>query len=257
MKTSFYFVIWIIIYPLLGLIHSPWIDENAFIVALFIVWILSWVINNSMPDIIRYERIRKVNIIMEEIYTGNLKAFMARISRQVTVRFVTAIYFATTFLFILFTIFGSIADEWFALLIFGFFTFSSITGTHQLNKVLNRLKLNLTREECEEVAKNLYKVDYSSYYSQRQTHTFAEMFPPVPSGYKAFSVFSALMAIACSLLGLWCLINSIITLVISHTSLITSALMYFLYGSLACYFGIKDTIESWSSFRNSSSSLNP
>lgn len=38
MKTSFYFVLWILIYPILGLFNNSFIDNNAFIVALAIVW---------------------------------------------------------------------------------------------------------------------------------------------------------------------------------------------------------------------------
>ncbi len=41
MKTSFYFVVWILIYPLLGLLHNSFIDNNSFLVALAAVWGLS------------------------------------------------------------------------------------------------------------------------------------------------------------------------------------------------------------------------
>lgn len=37
MKTSFYFVVWILIYPLLGLFHSGFVNQNAFIIALLAV----------------------------------------------------------------------------------------------------------------------------------------------------------------------------------------------------------------------------
>ena len=30
MKTSFYFVVWIVIYPLLGLLHNEFIYNNSF-----------------------------------------------------------------------------------------------------------------------------------------------------------------------------------------------------------------------------------
>lgn len=57
MKTSFYFVLWILIYPILGLFNNRFIDNNAFIVALAIVWGLSWLLNRMMPDTLTYERV--------------------------------------------------------------------------------------------------------------------------------------------------------------------------------------------------------
>ena len=55
MKASFYFVIWMVIYPILGLFNNNFIDNNAFIVALAIVWVLSWILNRIMPDTLAYE----------------------------------------------------------------------------------------------------------------------------------------------------------------------------------------------------------
>lgn len=37
MRTSFYFVLWILIYPILGLFNNSFTDNNAFIVALAIM----------------------------------------------------------------------------------------------------------------------------------------------------------------------------------------------------------------------------
>ncbi len=34
MKTSFYFVLWILIYPILGLLNNSFINENSFVVPL-------------------------------------------------------------------------------------------------------------------------------------------------------------------------------------------------------------------------------
>ena len=77
MKTSFYFVIWIIIYPLLGLFHSPALSQNSFIVALLIVWGLSWLLNRSMPDTLRYEAALTRVSLMELLYSGNISVASA------------------------------------------------------------------------------------------------------------------------------------------------------------------------------------
>ncbi len=75
MKTSFYFVLWILIYPLLALFNNSFIDNNSFIIALAVVWGVSYLLNRSIPDTIRYERIERSFPIMETVYTGNVKTF--------------------------------------------------------------------------------------------------------------------------------------------------------------------------------------
>ncbi len=49
MKTSFYFVLWILVYPILGLLNNSFINENTFVLALALVWGLSWLLNQAIP----------------------------------------------------------------------------------------------------------------------------------------------------------------------------------------------------------------
>ena len=244
MKTSFYFFLWIIIYPLLGLIHSPWIDQNSFIVALFIIWILSWILNKNMPETLRYERISKMTDIMEEIYTGNISAFRNRLSRKVTIDFITAIYMGVAFVFILFSMVRGTADDWIALLIFGFFAYGTISTAFKLNQVNNRIKLNPTEEECAIAIKEIYRVDYASYHDARLYNNYNAILPQEPKHFKLFQIISLIIAIICALLGFIYLLMSIISLTKSISAeAISGGIMYFLYGSLATYFGIKDSID--------------
>lgn len=80
MKTSFYFVLWILIYPILGLFNNSFIYNNAFIVALAIVWGLSWLLNRIMPDTLTYERVLQVAPILEDVYTGNVASLRSVLS---------------------------------------------------------------------------------------------------------------------------------------------------------------------------------
>ncbi|MCH5229477.1 MAG: hypothetical protein J1F12_05715 [Muribaculaceae bacterium] len=250
MKTSFYFFLWIIIYPLLGLIHSPWVYQNSFIVALFIVWGLSWFLNKNMPDTLRYERLTEISTIMEEVFEGHIDSFRKRLSRIVTIDFVTAIYMGVAFVFILFSMVRGSADDWIALLIFGFFAFGTISRTVKLNQVQNRIKLNPTKEECAIAIQEIYRIDYTSYYNAR-IHTTAEsMLPSQPKNFKTFQIFSLVIAVLCSLCGLYYLIMSLIILGENRSAeAISGGIMYFLYGSLAAYFGIKDSVDCISYFR--------
>lgn len=252
MKTSFYFFLWIIIYPLLALIHSPWIYQNSFIVALFIVWLLSWFLNKNMPDTLRYERITEMSAIMEDIYTGKIAAFRRRLSRKVTIDFITAVYMGVAFVFILFSMVrGSGADDWIALLIFGFFAFGTISRAYKLNQVNDHLKHNPTRDECAMAIKEIYRVDYTSYHNARMYTTSEAMLPPRPKHFKIFQIISLIIAILCGLFGLYYLIMSIVMLAENRSAeAISGGIMYFLYGSLATYFGLKDSIDCINYFRN-------
>lgn len=252
MKTSFYFFLWIIIYPLLGLIHSSWIFQNSFIVALIIVWIVSWILNKNMPDTIRYERSTEISSILEDVYLGNINAFRKRISKRVTIDFVTAIYLGVAFVFVLFSMVRGSADDWIALLIFGFFAFGTLSSAVKLSQANNRIKSNPTTDECARVLEQVYRVDYTSYYNARQYSSTEAMLPPKPSHFKTFQVFSLIIAIICGLLGLFYLILSIIILSQNRSAeAISGGIMYFLYGSLAAYFGIRDSTTCIYYFKDS------
>lgn len=257
MKTSFYFFLWIIIYPLLGLFHNLWIDQNSFIVALFIVWILSWILNRNMPETLRYEGLTERISVLEEIYAGSVKAFMTRLSRMATVEFITAIYLGVAFVFVLFSMVRGSADDWLALLIFGFFAFGAISRAVKLNQAYSRIKRNPTQDECAMVVEAVYHVNYASYYNSRVRSPLEAFMPPAPKHFKAFQIFSLIIAVICSLFGLYFWIMSIIILAENHSAeAISGGIMYFLYGSLAVYFGIKDTIGSISYFHKKRSRPN-
>lgn len=256
MKTSFYFFLWIIIYPLLGLIHSPWVYQNSFIVALFVVWGLSWILNRNMPDTLRYEQVSEMSSIMEEVYTGNIVAFRKRLSRKVTIDFITSIYMGVAFVFILFSMVRGSADDWIALLIFGFFAFGTISRAVKLNQVNNRLKYNPTQDECAAAIGEIYRIDYSSYHNARMYTTAESMLPRQPRHFKAFQIVSLIIAIICALFGLFYLIMSIIILAENRSAeAISGGIMYFLYGSLAAYFGIKDSMDCINFFRKNRSKI--
>ena len=250
MKKSFYFFLWIIIYPLLGLLHNPWVYQNSFIVALFVVWGLSWILNKNMPDTLGYERLSETATILEEVYSGNVRAFMQRLYRMVNVDFISAIYLGVAFVFVIFSMVRGSADDWIALLIFGIFAFAAISRAVKLNQVYQRIKHNPTPDECAVVVEETFRVDYAGYYHNRM-HTSAEaMLPPPPKHFMAFQIFSLVIAIICALFGLFYLFMSIIILAENRSAeAISGGIMYFLYGSLAAYFGIKDTVSCANYFK--------
>lgn len=244
MKTSFYFVLWILIYPILGLLHNDFVDNNAFIIALGIVWGLSWLLNQVMPETLTYERASQVAPILEDVYTGNVSAFMKRLSRESDIELVTAIYFVVTTLVIALAVFKLGVDDWISLAIFSFFTIGAVSRSFRLIKAKSMLRHNPTAEQCMEIAQDTYNMDYVSYYNERNDATYAGMLPPKPRHFKVFKVFSTIIAAIALLLGVIYIILGVV-IIIAQSSIEAGAVagMYFLYGSLAAYFGMKDFVS--------------
>lgn len=244
MKTSFYFVLWILIYPILGLFNNSFIDKNAFIVALAIVWGLSWLLNRIMPNTLTYERVSQVAPILEDVYTSNVDSFKKRLVRESNIETVTAIYFTVTTVVIALAIFKAGVNDWIALVIFCFFTYGAISRSISLIRAKATLKSNPTPEQCMEIADETYKLDYASYYDAHNGVSYQDMFPPKPKYFKAFRVFSVVISAIASLLGLLYIILGVL-IMLSQTTLEAGAVagMYFLYGSLAAYFGVKDSVS--------------
>lgn len=244
MKTSFYFVLWNLIYPILGLFNNSFINNNAFIVALAIVCGLLWLLNRMMPDTLTYERVSQVAPILEDVYTGNVSSFKKRLVRESNIETVTAIYFTVTTVVIALAIFKAGVNDWIALVIFGVLTYGAISRSISLIRAKAALKSNPTPEQCMEIADETYKLDYASYYDAHNGVSYQEMLPAKPRYFTAFKVFSVVIAAIASLLGLLYIILGVL-IMLSQTTLEAGAFagMYFLYGSLAAYFGVKDFVS--------------
>ncbi len=243
MKTSFYFVLWILIYPILGLLDSSMIDNNAFFVALIAVWGISWLLGRLMPETLAYERVSQVAPILEDVYTGNVTSFNKRLSQNAIIETVTSAYFVISTVVIVYAVLYAGVDNWIASGVFIVLTFSTISRANKLLNANYKLKDNPNPEQCAEIAEETYKLDYSSYYEERQNHSYEEMLPPRPKHFKAFQIFSIVMAIVATILGIIYLGLGIGVMLAGHGAAAKAlAGMYFLYGSLATYFGIKDII---------------
>ena len=251
MKTSFYFVLWILIYPILGLFNNDFIAENSFVVAIAVVWGLSWLLNRMMPETLTYERVSQIAPTMENIYTGNVNAFIKRLRTETRIETFTAIYFLLTTVVIAYAVFKVGVNDWIALIVFGFFTFGAISRSISLSKAISTVKSNPTPEQCAETAEDVYKLDYAAYYEGRQSYAYEQMLPPRPRYFKAFQIFSIVIAGICSLLGILYVVLAAV-IMIGSCSIAEEAIagMYLLYGSLATYFGIKDFSSTIQSLKN-------
>ena len=101
-----------------------------------------------------------------------------------------------------------------------------------------------------EIATDVYQLDYASYYEAHNGVDYADMLPPKPRNFKGFQIFSLVVAAIAAILGLLYIVSGIV-IMFNGRSIEIGALagMYFLYGSLATYFGVKDIITIAKSFK--------
>lgn len=249
MKTSFYFVVWIVIYPVLGLLGNEWINQHSFFVALICVWALSWFLNKSMPVTISYERKLSQAQIMNEVYTCNVDGFRKRLSRMSMIEFIGALYFGVTFLLTLFFIISGGTSGIFELIVFGFLAAGTITRAARLQKYSWRLRKNPNPQESVAIVEEM-GMDYAAYYEERQNSERDSIAPPAPRNFAIFQIFSIIASVVCALLGIIFIILAVLSIIGNASFGATSyGIMFLLYGSLATYYGIKDCISSLNYFK--------
>ncbi len=241
MKTSFYFVLWIAIYPILDLMG---LSENSFIIALFIIFGLSWLLNSRFSNLSTYERLMQSLPIMEDVFTGNIGSIYKRLTREFVIETITAIYLLIATAIMAYMVFALGSSETFALIIFGFISVGVIIRSNKLYKALSSIKSDPSMENCADIVDKTYQLNYASYHEARQDRCLEELLPLRPKFYTPFKVLSFIFAIACTILGALFIVFSLIPMILEGFS-ITGLFftMRFLYGSLALYFGIKDLVS--------------
>lgn len=243
MKTSFYFVVWILIYPLLGLLNNPLIDENSFLIAFILVLLLSSALRRAMPATLRYETMSRAAGILELVYTSNVKEFQLHLRRDTWVETAYAVYFISSLAAIIVSILVGMPGQWIALIIFGFIAYGTVMRSVKLQSTLRSLRLDPSPAKTVEIAEEIYHLDYTTYYKERQTHSLQEILPPRPRHFTGFLILSLVIAIVCGILGILYLVYGIIIEARSGFGVADAfAVMLLLYGSLALYFGVRDTI---------------
>ena len=247
MKTSFYFVLWIIIYPVLGWIGNDTVTNNSFIFALIGVFAISWLINRLMKQTVMYEAATQVSSILEDVYTGNVSSFGKRLSREATIETITAAYLIITTLVVGVDMLTTEVSNWVALAVFGLFAFGSTAKCVNLHRANSSLKSAPTPEQCIEIANNTYNLNYEAYHEAHAGVPLEAILPPRPKYFNCFLIFSLMTAIIAALLGLLFIIASVIVFITCAPFLFDVAAlsgMLVLYGFLAMYFGVKDILST-------------
>lgn len=251
MKTSFFFCIWILIYPLLAMFDNALVNEYSFFFALLIVFFLSRMIANRMPNILAYEKISEMTRIMEPAYVGDVKKFRRELASRVLIDGIWAIYLIITVISLLFAMLQGGGNYLFTLVIFALFGWAAIRSSVKFTSAYMALVKNPTPEQCVDIVDNAYGLDYAAYYNAHEGQTVARMLPPVPRRYKAYLIVSIIVASICALLGTLLLAVTVIAAIASPFGILSLFVgMNFLYASVAIYFGIKDLISSIASLKS-------
>lgn len=244
MKTSFYFVLWIAIYPLIALIKNQAVQDYSFMVALVIVFIVSMALNKLMFNIIFYENISRGTAIMEDIYDGKVPNFRRRITRDTIIETASAVYFILTTILLIYLVITTGLSQIVALVVFAFLSIGAYTRAGKLLKASMSLHKNPTAEECMSVAYSLFNLNYQSYYAQRIDRQFADMLPPRPKYYNLFRIVSTIFALLSFVLGMVFIIMGIFGIITYGLNASGWFFLQILYGTLAIYFGLRDCITS-------------
>lgn len=238
------------IYPLLWLIPSQAVQEYSFLVALAVVYGLSWALRGVTASFRGYESAASACSILETIYEGRFDAFRRRIARETVVESVSAIYFGATTIVLLLLVMGRDSSSMFALVVFAFLSIGAVTRASKLYKATTALSGNAAPPVYMSVAYSIYGLDYNAYYQSRDGKELKDLLPPRPPRFRLFLVCSAAIAVICALLGAIFFIGGVISILagLGH-GFVGMGIINVLYGTLALFYGIRDTIDCFSSLR--------
>lgn len=252
MKTSFYFVLWIGIYPVLDLIPSQGLQEYSFLVALFIVFGISWMLRRHMLPTMTYDNAYGAFQLLENLYEGKVDKVKHQITRQAVVETLSAAYFAVTTVVLLYVILHSEMSQLYALIIFVFLAIGTTSRAARLLKASGQLRSNPSPEDAILIAQSLYGFNYADYYERRQSLPLSALMPPRPKYFTWYLGVSLLTALVCTAAGVAFGVFGVLILAKgTHTPGATGAgIINMLYGTLAAYFGIRDAITTISQLRS-------
>lgn len=243
MKTSFYFVAWILVYVLIDILNIQQLKENSFVAACIIVWGGAYVMNKVFATNVQNQQVRKVAKFFEKINTNDVSGLRKEIFKDFVLEISATVY-------LLLAVIGFVTlnvGEFIVYIVFGSFLLLSCKKSYDLlakyNSIRNIGSLsefmedNITQFLTEE------EIDcYNSYCTERNEHSFEEMCPMEERSYKIYQITSVAFSIICILLGAILLVSWFPLFFFANQGgfLITAMV---LYASMALFYGIKDLIS--------------
>lgn len=243
MKTSFYFVLWIMIYPILELTGVAFLRENSFIVALLIVmFVMPHLTKKIFEKDIIYSRNKRVIDYFETIYTNNVAKIKKGLMTNIILNSVVFIYFVSYVVGIL--VMG-VPDALLQYVVFG--VLSLLAGSWIVKNVSQYMKIKdivaFDDDNLEYVLTENDRPIYEEYKEKRAMVSYQQLLASLGNGGKALKITSIVFAIICTLLGIMYVYLWLPLMFFNFNGeLIIMAMV--VYASMAVYYGIHDLIES-------------
>ena len=243
MKTSFYFVLWICIYPILDLTGVPFLQENSFFVALLIVMFL-------VPNLVKklfekgliYNQQKRTIDYFETIYSNNVAKLKKEIMLNIVLNSVVFVYFVS---YVVGLLVLQVSDALLQYVVFS--VLSLLSASWIFKNVSQYMKLKDVEYFDEDNIDYVLAVDaqpvYEQYKAQRATMSYQQMCESLGKGGKALKITSIVFAIACIFLGIGLIYLWLPEFFVNFNGEIIIMAMI-VYASMAIYYGISDLIQS-------------
>lgn len=235
MVSSFYFVMWILIYFLIIISGNHFLAEYAFFVAFIGVYLVGMAANSLCREPIERRNRREMITFLEILYTGYLQRLRSRASKRLYMLMASFVYMviATAGLII-----GH--ADWIIIGIFAFFTFTTGREVHRMNAEYQTLR----RATGMSVPQGPMREALDQYAQQRQVASYLELCPKPSASEKALKVFNIAISAICILIGVFFIYYFGSAMLIYGTHGNTGAIINFAYGLLALVYGINDLYSS-------------
>ena len=243
MKTSFYFVAWILAYMLIDILNIQLLKENSFVAACVIVWGGAYIMNKVFATNVQNQQVREVAKFFENIYTDDVNGLRKDVFKDLILE-----VSATVYLLLAIIGFATLSTgEFIVYVVFAFFFLLSCKNSYKLLVKYNSIKnVGSLSEFTKDSITNFLteeEIDcYNSYCTERNEHSFDEMCPMKERSYKIYQISSVVLSIVCILLGAVLLVYWLPLFFFANQGgfLITAMV---LYASMALFYGIKDLIN--------------
>lgn len=247
MKTSFYFVAWILVYVLIDILNIQLLKENSFVAACVIVWGGAYIMNKVFATNVLNQLVREEFQFFEKIYTDDVVGLKKQIFKELILE-----VSATAYLLLAIIGFATLnIGEFIEYAVFGFFFLLSCKNSYMILVKYNSIKnigylSELTKDNITNFLTEKEIDCYNSYCNERNECSFEELFPPKEHSYKMYQITSVVFSAICILLGVVLLVYWFPLFFFANQGGILITAMV-LYASMAIYYGIKDLIENFKS----------
>ena len=235
---------WIIVYPLLDLTGIESIEKYSFVIALLLIGGLSMLINRLFHKLIEYDNAVMKYPILEEVFTDDIKSFHRRLKRSSVIESVTGAYFILTVLLSLGLMIEMRQPMVVEVAIFSFLAYGAVARAIRYRNAVRTINHNPTPQQCMETVDEVCNTTYIEYYNLRKIYNYDTLLSQCPRRYGTYRIVSIVFAIIAAILGCATIALGLLSLNKMGIALAAPvAIVMFLYGSLALYFGLKDAVS--------------